>query len=326
MSDRTDEILSTTLDNYVKSTLEDNVFDDFPLFYWMNERGGGRKVYQDGGYHIVVPLLYGSNSTAKSYSGYDILDTTPQEGIGNASYNWKQYSVSITIDGRSLRQNSGEEQVVNLLKAKIMQAELSLQNKFSEGLYGDGTGNSSKDILGLAAIIDTTPATGTVGGLDAATYTWWRNYAVDASKTSTAYDNLLKYMRKGYNTVSKGRDHPDILISDQATLEDGYEGTVLAGDINFNIGMTDTKLADAGFQNFRFKGAVYMFDRDCPSERLYIINSKYLKLYVHKQCDFITTPFVRPENQDAKVAQILWMGELCCSNRARQGVLYNTAS
>jgi len=167
MADRTDELLSTTLNNYVSSTLENNIFNAIPLFYWMDKRGDGIKETQDGGNNIIVPLMYGKNSTAASYSGYDILDTTPQTGIGNATYSWKQYSVSVTIDRLSERMNSGASQVVKLLKSKIMQAEMSLKDVFAEDLFAATSGN---DIVGLQDLVDPTPATGTVGGINAANY------------------------------------------------------------------------------------------------------------------------------------------------------------
>lgn len=55
-------------------------------------------------------------------------------------------------------------------------------------------------------------------------------------------------------------------------------------------------------------------------DTIYLINSNYLKLVVDRETDFVPTDFVKPENQDCKVAQILWMGQIVCSNRARQAV------
>ena len=323
MSDRTDEILSTTLDNYVSSTLEDNIFNAIPLFYWMDTRGDGVKETQDGGNNIIVPLMYGKNSTAASYSGYDILDTTPQTGIGNATYGWKQYAVSITIDRLSERKNSGKHQVVKLLKSKIKQAEMSLRDSMAEDILSTQSGD---DILGLPDLVDPTPATGTVGGLNAATYTWWRNHQATGAKTTSTYDNLLSSMRTAYNTQSKGSagDHPDLFLTEQTTYE-GFE-SLLTTDINYNVGMIDSKLAEVGFEAYKFKGARLMWDSYCTSGYMYILNSKYLKLYVDVQTDFISTPFIRPANQDARVAQILWMGEFTVSNRSKQGILTTTQS
>jgi hypothetical protein len=75
-----DQILATTLKNYSR-TLEDNIFKRLPLFYKLYDKN--RKKL-DGGEKIVLPLLYGENSTAAAYSGYGLLSTTPQTGISAA--------------------------------------------------------------------------------------------------------------------------------------------------------------------------------------------------------------------------------------------------
>jgi len=313
-----DKVLSTTLGNYRKS-IEDNVFNNMPLLFWM--RKNNRKVVLDGGAKIIVPILYGKNETVKSYSGYESLDVTPQEGITAAEFNWKQVAGSITISREEERKNSGESRIVNLLNAKITQCQMSLQDALSAMLFGNGTGNGGKDILGMGAITADIPTSGVLGGIDRASNTWWRNQYTEGAKTSTAFDTLLAKMRTMYNSCSKGSDHPDFIISDQSTFE-GYEGQLVQYER-----FSDSDTANAGFENLKFKGAVVMFDPACPSDsthgKMYFLNSKYLSWTVDSQTDFITTSFVRPENQDAKTAQILFMGNLVVSNCARNGVIYD---
>jgi len=316
-TDRFDEIFSTSLLNY-KSSLEDNIFDAFPLFDWMNQKGG-RLVEEDNANDIIVPIMYGKNTTVSSYSGYDIIDTTPPEGIGNAKFPMKQIAGAVTINRFSERQNAGKSQIINLFKAKMLQLELSFQDNISEMLYADGTGNESKDITGLAAIVDSTPATGTVGGINAATYSWWRNYQVSGAKSSTAFDNLLAKMRTCYNTISKRKDHPDFGVTTQTVFE-GYEGLMTA-TINFNVGNVGLSNGDLGFENLKYKGMVLSYDEDCNSGSLYMLNSKYLKLHVDKATNFVPLPFQRANNVDARTAMVLWYGELVVSNRERQGVI-----
>ena len=73
-----DAILSTTLKNYVPK-LADNVFTARPLFYALTNGQTIRRI--SGGAKIVVPIIYGKNTTAGSYSGSDTLTTAFQEGI-----------------------------------------------------------------------------------------------------------------------------------------------------------------------------------------------------------------------------------------------------
>lgn len=80
-----DSLLTTTLAAFEKK-IEDQIFDDYPLLSWLNGklgramRGGSVKKMQRGGESIVAHLLFEQNSTVDSYSGYELLDTTPQEG------------------------------------------------------------------------------------------------------------------------------------------------------------------------------------------------------------------------------------------------------
>jgi hypothetical protein len=124
-------------------------------------------------------------------------------------------------------------------------------------------------------------------------------------------------MATAYNSVSVGNDHPDLILTTQ-TLFEKYE-SLLQPQLRY----TDTKTAEAGFQNLLFKGAPIMYDVHAPSETMFFINSKYLKLVGHSDKWFAQTDFVRPENQDARFALIMCYGNLVCSNRKKQGKLTN---
>lgn len=299
-----DALLSTTLANY-RNTLEDNVFSARPFQAWLKERGRVKLV--SGGAKIVIPLIHGLNSTAGSYSAYDTIAITAQTGISAAEYPWRQYAVSVAISGLEEAQNNGREQVIDLLQGKVMQAEETAAEKLDQMFFLDGTGNSGKDWLGLAAIVD---STGTVGGIDGATQAFWRSY-VD----STAEVLSLAALTKAYNSVSRGNDTPDFGLTTQ-TLFEKYEA-LLQPQLRF----TDNKTADGGFQNLLFKTTPLMFDVYCQSGVVYLLNSKYLNLVGHTSKWFVNTPFQRPVNQDARFSQILAYGNLTCSNRSRQGKL-----
>ncbi|RMF53119.1 MAG: phage major capsid protein, partial [Bacteroidetes bacterium] len=165
------QMLSTTLKKY-RPTLTDNIHNSNALFYLLKEKKAIRE--EDGGERIVEPLMYATNNTAGWYDGYDQLDVTPQEGIDAAEFNWKQASASITISGKQIRQNAGrKEKIIDLLEAKTKQAELSLRQQLTQGLFSDGTGSNNKQLTGLEAMV---LDSGTYGGVNSGTYTWWRSY------------------------------------------------------------------------------------------------------------------------------------------------------
>ena len=122
-----DEFASTTLKNY-QPTLADNITNHTAFWAWMRKMKKFRT--EAGGTSIIEPLLFGQNNTIKSYSRYEQLDTTPQEGISAAEYNWKQVAGSLTIDGFSEFINQASKtRVLNLLQAKITQLEKEKDDK-----------------------------------------------------------------------------------------------------------------------------------------------------------------------------------------------------
>src|SRR5689334_19821434 len=123
VTDQYDALLSTTLRNY-QTNLQDNITTRNKFLAWMDSKRRTRKI--GGGHQISIPLMHQQNGTADIYSGYGQLDTTPQDGITTAFYDWSQLAVSITISRKEKRQNSGKSKILDLLQSKTMQAEVSL--------------------------------------------------------------------------------------------------------------------------------------------------------------------------------------------------------
>ena len=304
-------ILSTTLQNY-QPTLVDNIFKDLVLLNHMNSKG--RVQMEEGGTSIVEPLMYAVNGTASSYSGYDAIDLTPQDGISAANYQWKQMAASIAISGIEEAQNRGTEAIIKLLNAKIMQAEMSVKSDLNSMLYSDGTGNGGKDFNGLGNIVAT--VNNTVGGIDASANTWWNPYQDVSAATLSLQD-----MGKVYNNASKGNDVPDIIVTNE-DLFSKYESLLTQ-----NVRYQDVAKANAGFQNLMFKQTPVVFDlalaADTSAAPMYFLNTKYLKLVGMNGHWFNTTDFQSGTvaGIDARYALVLAFGELTCSNRSRQGYL-----
>lgn len=320
-----DTIVSATLKNYSKKLVE-NIMGHNALFWQLQERGF-RSVEQ-GGRTLVHPIMHAENSTAMSYRGYDMLDTTPQEGFTSAELPWKYLSISITISGQEELENQGSKvQIFNLLEGKIRQAELSLRLEINRQLWGDGTGNSGKDVTGLDLAVEDGTAWSTYAGIDSSSAigAFWRNQFLNAGgatfgTTSGRSTVGVAKMRRMYNNCTLGNSKPTIIITTQDLFEAYEEG--IEGD---KLRKTDTKLGDVGFHNLTYKGVPIVFDEDCPANNMFFLNSEFIKLVSAKGRNFITTPFQRPENQDAKVAQILWAGNLITFKRDQQGRIVGLA-
>lgn len=308
-----DALLTSTLANYGDKKLHDNIFDDLPLLSWFDGKlqgalkGEKRKKLLDGGESIVVRVQYEASTAVKNYSGYEALDLTPQEGQTIARFRWRQKAVGIAISGLERRSNMGDAKLGDLLEDKVSQAEMTMRDSMSQDFWGSNAGGKAVDGLGL--ILDTTA---TIGELAPATYTWWKG-------TSTASGSFaaqgLKDMRVLYNTISLGQDTPDGLFTTQTIFE--YYENALQPLQRY----TDESVANSGFENLKFKAKPLFFDRDCTSGQVVMLNSRHIKLHVHKDADLASTPFVTPENQDASSSTILWQGNMIVNDRRKLGRL-----
>ena len=169
-----------------------------------------------GGRTIVEELEYAENSTFQYYSGYEILDVSPSDIISAAEFNWKQAAVNVTASGLETRiQNAGPEQVINLLESRIKNAEKTMANQISVGVYSDGTGSGGKQIGGLQSIVADT-GTGTVGGIDSSTFTFWKNQTSgDAGTIDSSAALLDTEMKNMWLECTRGTDGTDLIVSDQ---------------------------------------------------------------------------------------------------------------
>jgi hypothetical protein len=311
--------VTSTLRNYRKQLVE-NIMGQQALWFQLKERGF--IVEDKGGRSIVVPLMYGDNSTVSSYSGYDLLDVTPQYGITAAEYDWKYIAGSVTISGQEEFENSGDKvRIFNLLDAKIRQLELSLKKEMNSQLFAAGTGNGGKDLTGLEAAVEDGATWATYGGIDSsdADNSWWRNQyeaftGTDFATAEGSSTQGLDIMRSMFTSCIRGNSKPTLIVT-TADLYNEYEANVEGNKMR----TMSNKLADAGFMNIEFKGVPMVFDEDCPDNEMLFLNSEFIKLVVGKGRNFSSTEFVKPQNQDAKSSQVLWAGNLVTSKRDQHG-------
>lgn len=295
-------VLSSTTRKFVNSEFADNIFNSHLLLQRLKEKA---YVEVDGGERLLEPLLYKINTDATSYSGYDVLSTTPTSPFTAAEFEWKQYSAPITISGREERINQGKSSIVNLLMGKIKEAEMSIAQNMTTDLFGDGTANGGKALDGLSIMVD---SAGTYGNINRATA---GNEFWQANETAQGGALTISAMATKYTQCSRGgQNGPDLIIM-TSTLFDKYEALMQA---NQRFGVSNTKLADAGFMTLKFRGADVMYDEQCTSGVIYFLNTDHLKLRYHRDANFSMRDFQKPDNQDSKIAHILWMGNLTANN------------
>jgi hypothetical protein len=322
-------LASTTLANYSK-TLIDNVFEAIPLTAYLKAKKG-RSV--DGGEPIKTPLIYAKNTTFKPSSKRAVIDTTEQDIITEANYYWKIITGSVSLAKFDLEVlNRGSAKLIDILKPQMQVAELSLTDQIDKQLHTgvdyELTANGwdvANCIWGLYDMVNSAdPTVANYGGIDRDTYTWWKSNVVVSATTYGTSDLMLSSVNNMYNTGANGRDKPDLGLCGQAQyerLEDLLGDKVMRNDW----------AKGAGFEAIEWKGMTIMLDKsldsgyaasaDLQDDRMYFLNSKYIDFIEAQDWNPQITPFMTIPNQPTKVAQILWAGQLICSNCARQGVI-----
>lgn len=310
------ELVTTTFRRHRKE-IADNFSNRNALLKYIKRRGNFREE-GDGGLTIVEPLEYAANSTYQRYSDWDVLNVGPSDVISAAEYQWRQIAIHVVASGRELRINSGENRIINLVKSRITNALRSFANNFSQDLYSSGS--LPNQINGIQAIIADVN-TNTVGGIDASTWSFWRNTVIDASDlgvTTSATTIEHGLMLPAWLAVDRGPDdQPDLIVMDNT-----YYQYFEASQVAIRRYSNETSVS-AGFVTLKYKNADVIFDGNSgiPSSHAYFINTNYLKLVVHKDANLEVMDEVRPVNQDGVIIPIIWMGNLVCSNRKMQAVI-----
>lgn len=312
------ELVATTWRNHSKD-VKDNVSNNNALYKRLAEKGQTRK--EDGGLTIAQPLDYNANGTYQRYSGYDILNIQQSDVITAAEYQWRQIALNVVASGLELRTNSGSNAIVKLAKARIKNAMRTFKNNFSYDLYADGS--LPNQINGLQALV-ADAGTGTVGGIDSGTWSFWQNAVQSAAAplqggvgitpSATTIESLM--LPLWLNQV-RGDDKPDLIVSsnDYFTFYEQSQVSIKR--------YTDSDTASGGFVSLKYKNADVIFDggSGIPAAHMYFLNTDYIEMVVHRDADLSVQEDMKPYNQDATVIPVLWMGNMVCSNRRLQGVL-----
>jgi hypothetical protein len=298
-----DSVLSTTMHNYRK-TLSNNIFNSRPLLEYLMSKGRVRTI--DGGYTIVEPLLLGPGE-ANSYGPWQQIQVNAVSGISAAQYTWRQLYATIIISGLEEAQNNGKAAMINLLEAKVMQAEETLKNVLSSMIWGTRGGAAlATDFTAFTTLID---ATGAAGGITPAAgpavENLWRSPTWDAATNTgtdavggaitipgaamtSPYDGseVERVLRHMYFLASDGgSDHIDAIFAGLGWFS-AYEGSLTP-----QVRYTDTTKANLGFQNLMFKNVPLYWDPDAPTGSVLGLNSKYIGLTLHSDRNFAQSPF-----------------------------------
>tara|TARA_R110002110_G_scaffold61993_1_gene173474 strand:+ start:253 stop:1230 length:978 start_codon:yes stop_codon:yes gene_type:complete len=316
------DIIATTIQSRTKQ-IADNVTKNNALLARLNERGNVKPF--GGGNVIMQELSFAENGNAGFYSGYDLLPVATADVISASEFNIKQLACPVVMSGLEMLQNSGQEQFIDLLEARLNVAESTMANKLAESIYSDGTGSSGKEVTGLNAAVPSDPTTGTYGGIDRATYTFWRSGLYDFSTegVTASATTIQAALNSVWGSLVRGADRPDLVVLDNTYW------TFYMGSLQAQQRFTDATTGNLGFPTLKFMDADVVLDGGiggfAPTGTGFMLNTKYLFLRPHRDRNMVAlSPKARyATNQDAEVQILGWAGNLTCSGAQFQGRVQN---
>ena len=322
------DIIATTIQNR-SGELADNLTNNNALLRRLKTKGNIKPF--SGGNVILEEIMYNDTTTnnANSYSGYELINIAPDSPISSAQFTITQYADAVTMSGLEGLQNSGKEQIIDLLDGRMKVSEARLLNRIASDIYLDGTGNGGKNITGLAAAVPDAPSSGTYGGINRATWSFWQSQKYSGTTdggAAVSAANIQQYMTALALKMVRGNDKTDLIVAD-ANYYSLYVNSLQA----IQRVTSDTgDMATAGFASVKFAAGGAMADvvmdggigGAATANHMWFLNTDYIFLRPHKDRNFVPIGGERQSvNQDSIVKLYGWAGNLCMSGSQFQGVL-----
>jgi hypothetical protein len=299
------------------------VYNSTPLSRILREKGK-IKIKRAGGPELRIPIQF-DKLNAQWFTGYDKIEITPKELLNSAVFNWSRVVSPFSLNGTELLYTSGDEEAIDLMEFYLDAAEQAVKEEFEISMFGDGTANGGRQMIGLGGAIPILPNTGTYGGIDRASVPSWRtstfNIASGDVAGYTTWDATTT--RPIINRISLARSrngrYADLLIADALAYEPIDASFVahqrIVSDRLGKLGFAGlTYVTPAGPVDIVAAGGI---GNVMPANTVYGIDTDGLAIYEFPGQSFV--PFhpgngMRPINQDAVAQGIVWSGGLVLEN------------
>ena len=319
------ELAKVSLDEYLRNMPVDQIATERPL---LKKLMAGRKTFLGAKQNVVenIRKTYGSNF-AWAY-GEDPVVFNKRNTTEQAAFPWRRAVDGLYLDydrlfGNGIKVREGQRgayrleqnekiQLLNLLDEQMEALRLGFMEKLDFELHRNGAADPDA-IVGLDTLVSIAPATGTVGGLDRATATYWRNYAETGISTASV-GNLAQRMELAWRSCIRNGGSPDFILAGGDFI-DAYRKEITVTN-NANAGSVKTLDAGVGSgvnTGLYFKGVEIIWDPNFETlqaleaplvswnKRCYFINSKFMK-YRDDDMDIVTP--VRPHDTLAMYAMV----------------------
>ena len=294
-----------------------------------------------GGRTLRVPIKYAKNTTGTSFAGMDTFSVAATNNRQFMEFTPSFYQITCALPGDELSVADTDDKILDLMKLTIQSDTEDMADDLGTIFYADGTGNSNKDPLGLAALNDDGTNVATLGGLSRSTYTTLKSTLTSqATLTLASVDTL-------WINVTSGAQKPTAIYTTEAIFN--YYGQLLRPQerITKDVGTMKGLSAGTGFTALSYNGKPILMDEKCTSGTFQMLNEDYLDFYAlpykfakpvayKSQIEgndydapiglgFSWSDWIIPANSASVVGHIYFGGQFITTNPKRHGKLTSVA-
>jgi len=288
---------------------------------------------------LRAPIKVSKNTTGTSFRGFDAFSVSATDNRQFLEFTPSFYQITCALPGDELSVADTEDKVLDLMKLTIQSDTEDMADDLGAIFYADGTGNSSKDPLGLAALVDNGDSVATIGGLSRATFSTLQSTVTASGGTLT-----LARIDTLWNAVTSGSQKPSVAYTTEAIFS--FYGQLLRPQERITKVASKVKgglHGKEGFTSLDYNGADIVADEKATANAFIFVNENYVDWYAlpffnakpiayKSQIEgndyeaplglgFSWSDWIVPANAGSVVGHIYFGGQFITNNPKRHGKL-----
>lgn len=223
---------------------------------------------------LRVPVKYAKNTTGTSFSGMDTFSVAATNNRQFMEFTPAFYQITCALPGDELSVADTDDKILDLMKLTIQSDTEDMADDLGTIFYSDGTGNSSKDPLGLSALVDDGSSVATLGGLSRSTYT-----TLQSTVTASGGALSLSAVDTLWTNATSGSQKPTAVYTTEAVFN--FYGQLLRPQerIAKDVGMMKSMVGGTGFTALFYNGKPILMDEKCTAQTFQMVNENYVDFY-----------------------------------------------
>lgn len=323
---------------YTRGDTLSQTTEDKPMLAWWESN----KMTFPGGKDFISDPVQGAymsdTTTLQGYSQDDQLQFGQAMNAQRTSFPWKEHNYGLIISWTELKQDgitiSDHQKITQHSEKELFVLTDVLKNRMADFMESYTRGKSRlffldgsqdpKAMPGLKSILTDTPAVGTTGGLNRATYPWWQHRVNLNLVASAANQSLCRFFQTELRQLKKYGGKPSVAFCGSDFLNalelEVYAKGILTQQGFTNKGQTKFGMSDIsllGLGTFTWEP---MLDDLGEGKRCYIMDDRRIKVRPMEDEDDKTLTPERPYNYAVFLHNMTWTGAMTATQLNANGV------